>query len=1070
MEIYFGMKESTSEPPIFIEATEGNQKTGEERKIPLHLRLLGTFSLHVHGQEVTSLSRAGRWLLGLLALRQAAPVSREWIATNLWPETAQAQSLFYLRRTLSKLRAALGPEVRRLTSPTRSTLHLDLSDCVCDLFTFDSLVTREDVFSLERAVALYRGPLLTDCDASWALYEREARAERYVNALESLANVDIQGGDFENGIQKLRRVLEMDPLRERVHRQLMQALGKAGDYAGVERQYREVRRRLHAELHLEPSAETTALYQCLKREARQPAPGSVPAEIPYDNVPAPIGNLIGREAQRNEIAQRLQTTRLLTLTGSGGIGKTRLAQAVAQAAWAEFSHGAVWVQLASLASEAQVATQIAMGLQLRERSGETVLQALTAFLRTRSLLLVLDNCEHLLKACGEIARTLLSACPRLKILATSRQALGLFGEEVWRVPSLTLPAPVVLNVSETALLEAVEASEAARLFVERARAVQKTFRLSEENAEAVASICAKLGGIPLAIELAAVWVNALSLPEIARRLEDQFALLARGDRTASSRHQTLRQAMDWSYGLLGSDEQVLLARLSVFAGGWTLEAAEAVCFEENAGRERTLYLLHSLTEKSLVETGERNGEVRYHLLEPVRQYGQVRLMERGEQTRTLQRHHAYFLALAAQISPLLSGPHLVEALERMEAEHDNFRRAFRFSLDDTSEIATETSLRLALLLALFRGMRGYYREALEAIQEAMRHNPEAEALVRAEALQKMTQLSLQMGDHQATFTFGREAERLYRQYPPSSGLLMTLRYLGNVQFAQDGYAEAKAILEEGLALSRQIADRDNEARLQMSLGILAKFKGDLAGAQSLLEAAARHFEAASLLTDAGVALHNLGNVFKEQGQWEMAKTYFQRSLDIHRRIGNRPWMGINLVELSGRAGGRDLTQSRALALQALALCRTGNRSIEPQCHGMLSHIERQEGNLPAARAYLEEAIRLQYQMGQKRNLTYQLLEMCCLLRDEGFPAPCVQLTASVVSLREKMNSPLLHIDLLEIEELYQDCRELLAEDAFAAAHSAGARMTLEEAVALALQGKNRSGDQNRPYMGTGFAK
>jgi non-specific serine/threonine protein kinase len=349
------------------------------------------------------------------------------------------------------------------------------------------------------------------------------------------------------------------------------------------------------------------------------------------------------------VERLLSTTRLLTLTSTGGCGKTRLAHEVAARVLPAYEHGVWLVELAALSDPVLVAQTVASVLGVREVPGRTIEETLAGYLREESLLLILDNCEHLIDACARLAESLLRTCPGLGVLATSREALGIAGEATFRVPSLSAPEP-----GDTAA-ERVGNFEAVRLFLERARLAASDFRLTDENAPAVAEICRRLDGIPLALELAAARVRSLTAAQIAERLDDRFRLLTGGSRTALPRQQTLRALIDWSHDLLAEDERALLRRLSVFAAGWSLEAAQAVCAGEGISSDEVFDLLVHLIDKSLVQAEVQGSEARYRLLETVRQYARDKLAETGEAAAVRDRHLGFFLQLAEEAQPALLG-------------------------------------------------------------------------------------------------------------------------------------------------------------------------------------------------------------------------------------------------------------------------------------------------------------------------------------------------------------------------------------------------------------------------------
>jgi predicted ATPase len=404
---------------------------------------------------------------------------------------------------------------------------------------------------------------------------------------------------------------------------------------------------------------------------QRPVPHSMRDE--RHNLPTSLSSFIGRERELTEVQARLTGARLVTLTGGGGCGKTRLAREVAWAVLDHYPDGVWLVELAALTDPALVPQTVAAVFGMREAPHVPIATALATSLQARRLLLVIDNCEHLLDACARLADALLRACPELRVLATSREALGITGELAWRVPSLPVPAP-----SELPPFAELQQNPAVRLFVERAAAIQPRFVLTEQNAQTVVQVCQRLDGIPLALELAAVRIEALTVDQLAARLDQRFRLLTGGSRTALPRQQTLRATLDWSYELLSDPERRLFCCLSVFAGGWTLEAAEAVCAGQAIQPEDVVELLTRLVRKSLVAAEEgRDGTARYRLLETLRQYAHERLTEAGEAHTARERHASYYLALAEEVGPSMY-EWAVAAVDRLLTEHDNLRAAARW--------------------------------------------------------------------------------------------------------------------------------------------------------------------------------------------------------------------------------------------------------------------------------------------------------------------------------------------------------------------------------------------------------
>jgi predicted ATPase/transcriptional regulator with XRE-family HTH domain len=674
---------------------------------------------------------------------------------------------------------------------------------------------------------------------------------------------------------------------------------------------------------------------------RVPAlPGS-PAAAPPPNLPEPLTSFVGRERELAALRRVQAGARLLTLTGAGGCGKTRLALALAGELRGAYPHGVWFVDLAPLTDPVLLPQTVADALEARAAGQQPPTAALLEALRARRLLVVLDNCEHQVDACAHLVEALLRACPGLAVVATSREALGVEGETVWRVPPLAVPPPAPGRGAPGPRGPEPAAPDAVRLFVERARLRRPAFAPTAAEAPVVAEICRRLDGLPLAIELAAARVNVLSVDQIAARLDDRFRLLTCAGRTALPRQQTLRTAMDWSYGLLAEPEGALLRALSVFAGGFTLEAAEAV----GAGAPVTppgarcspllpllpapgrapapspagatggaddradgapagpggevLDLLARLVDKSLVlaeghggetrgagpPSGLPGGVVRYRLLETVRQYAAERLTAAGEARAARARHAAWCLALAEAAAPHQTGPEQAAWLERLAVEHDNFRTALARCLADARGAAA--GLRLGSLLAWLWEVRGHHAEGRRWLTALLARSGAAPPDVRATALNLAGWLTRDQGDYDAAVRLHEESLALWRQLDDAAGVAASLNHLGVVADARGEPARAWALYEESLALRRTLGDRRAVANSLMNLGIAARQRGEPERAAALFE---ESLAARRALGDSrGVArgLLNLGHVHRDQGSPDRAAARYRASLALYRGLQDR---------------------------------------------------------------------------------------------------------------------------------------------------------------------------------------
>ncbi len=641
-----------------------------------------------------------------------------------------------------------------------------------------------------------------------------------------------------------------------------------------------------------------------------------------NNLPRQLTSFVGREREMAEVKRLLSTAYLVTLTGSGGAGKTRLALQVAADVTENFPDGVWFAEFAPIADPALVPKTVASAMNVSEQPGRDMIDTLVDVLRAKASLLVLDNCEHLLAACSDLAATLLRRCPQARILATSREGLGVPGELLWRVPSLSLPDDIVhLPPPEELVLY-----DAVRLFVDRAVAITPEFTLTGENAPVVAQVCQRLDGIPLAIELAAARVKVLAVEQIAVRLDDRFRLLTGGSRMALLRQQTLRGAIDWSYTLLSEPERALLRRLSVFAGGWSLGAAERVCAGGSVENARILDLLTSLVDKSLVLAETQHGEARYRLLETIRQYARDRLVEADEDADVRTRHGAWCVTLAEQTPTELRGPRQRLWLARLELEHDNLRAALAWSRDDPG--GAEAALRLAGALTYFWWLRGNWREAREWFEAALNRGHGAPRTVLPRAYWGATRFAYALGNSAQAKELGEEGLAIAREVGDKRSATALLIHLGIAALNESAYGEAAARLDDALHLARETGNRWEESACLTQQGMIwARHHGDLARATALQE------EALALMREEGdtayvsYTLRCLGAVTLQHRDYHRAASHFAESLGLSRETGFRWNIRDCLVGLAGVSNARRQYDRAARLLGAAEALRQAFETI-----------------------------------------------------------------------------------------------------------------------------------------------
>ena len=660
-------------------------------------------------------------------------------------------------------------------------------------------------------------------------------------------------------------------------------------------------------------------------------------ELP-NNLPQQATSFVGREQVMAEVKRLLEKTRLLTLTGSGGTGKTRLSLQVATEVLEEYEDGVWLVELAPISEPVLVPQAVATVLGIKEEPGKPLTQTLVDALKPKHRLLLLDNCEHLLAACADLADAVLRGCPKVRILASSREGLNISGELTYPIPSLSLP-----DARKLPPVESLTKYEAVRLFIERAGFSQPGFTLTYQNAPAVAHVCCRLDGLPLAIELAAARVKTLPIEKLSERLDDRFRLLTGGSRTALPRQQTLRATIDWSYELLSEPERLLLQRLCVFAGGWTLEAAEAVCAGERVPAWEVLDLLTGLVEKSLVMYEEHQG--RYRLLETVGQYASDRLSESGEGETWRDRHLDYFLALAEQEVPEM-GSHR-SRVDRLELEHDNVRAALAWSGTPGRE---EVGLRLGAAFWPFWYRRSYLGEGREHLETLLAlPGAASRTALRTWVLHGAGALAEAQGHDRAARERFEESLASFRELGDQRGIAAALLRGGWLAHWQGDYRTARECFEGMLAIFRELGDREGIGTALHDLGWVARWQGDWDAARALLEEGLGIHREVGDTYHIGWSLNGLGELSIEQEDYRDAQERFEESLATFRQIGDR--MGIcSVLERLAVVAAAQGQSRRAAYLFAAAM---GLRETMG-AHRLPLVSARRDGSIAAVRTLLGE--------------------------------------------------------------------------------------------------------------------
>jgi predicted ATPase len=780
----------------------------------LRIRLLGGFRATIGARTIaqTEWRRSkAQTLVKLLALAPQHRLHREQLLETLWPDSGPAAALNALHQALHAARRALDAA----PAEAAAYLHLEgewLTLCPEHALRTDVQAFREAVAGARqardperyrRALELYTGELLPeDRYADWSRDRREELRELRLALLCELARLHEERGELRAAVDVLQQVVGLEPTHEEAQRDLMRLFALTGQRSRALQQYEQLRTALANDLDAEPDPSSQELYEAIKHghfpppAPKAPVPDRV-APLRRHNLPALSSALVGREQERAQLKQMLIEHRLVTLGGAGGSGKTSLALALASEVVDTYADGVWLVELASLADPLLVPYALAQSLGLREAGSGDLHSMLLDYLRHRETLLVLDNCEHLVGACAELAAMLLAECPRVSIVATSREALRVAGEAVYSVPTLAVP-----ERGRPLSPAALEAYPAVRLFVDRARSHRGDFALTPSNREAVAEICRRLDGIPLAIELAAARVRVMTAEQIVARLHDATRLLTGGNRTASPRQRTLAGALAWSYDLLTPAEQALFRWLSVFAGGWTLEAAEALGTDRDVHAEDVLDLIERLVEQSLAlaEAGT-DGAMRYRMLEPVRQYAEQRLVAAGEAELIRDRHAALFLALAERAETEFGGPRHAWWLARLEVEHNNIRAAVAWAVEHG---AGEIAARIGWSLYIFWWTRGHFGEIRRRMEQVLASEAKLPDLSRTKACFVAGGMAAAQGDLERGITLCDESIRLLRAAGDRRALALVLLVASYPHARRGDLATAIMLLEESVELFRAL--------------------------------------------------------------------------------------------------------------------------------------------------------------------------------------------------------------------------------------------------------------------------
>lgn len=1000
----------------------------------LEVRLIGKFDIQNDGKPVILPSRAAQSLFAYLILTAGTSHRREKLAGMLWPDESEQKARTYLRNELWRIGKALSHASKSeyLLANNLSIGFNPSSAYQLDVGAFKNVSNNATAEEMIAGLSYYQGELLPGLYEDWVIWEREHLQAFFEQNTARLLEILEKEQRWNDILDWAERWILFGQEPEAAYRALMVAYDALGDHTKVASTYERCKQALR-QLDLEPSEETRAL--AFKRRSKL-------------HVPIPLTSFIGREKELKEVADLFSNSRLVTLTGSGGVGKTRLAIQVVADTLELFPDGVWFLDLASLGDSALLPNTLANVLGLREAGELPITELLINYLHSQTALIIFDNCEHLIDSCGQLVNSLLTSCAHLSVLATSREVLRVSGEIPYRVPSLEIPNPEIeFTFDEILNMESV------KLFKERAVVISPGFVISPQNARVIAQICRRLDGIPLAIELAAARAHMLTVEQISERLDHRFNLLTGSHRTVLSRHQTLLATIEWSYSLLSEQERVLFRRLAVFSGGWTLEAAEEVCCGEGIMSSEVLHLLSQLVDKSLVLVEMAEDDPRYRTLETIRQYALEKLRESSDEGRIRVLHLNFFLKYAEDVGSKLRGPEQLECMNQLEKEYDNLRVVLEQS-EASGNI--DAGLRIAWSLLLFWSARGYWSEAKVLLTDILaRPDAIGKTPLRVKGLIVAGLVAALLGDISLAHSWLDEGIAIARDLGPDSKFLLAISLgLKGYSITGSDLSLARSLCEEALAIGRETDDKYVIANVLDYLGNIYSTQGDYTAARAASNESVTVFLETKNRWMSSRPLANLGLICYQQGEYDAARSYLEAGLEIYREIGDKANIAFTLATLADidRIQG-DYLHSLALYEESLAIRRAiGDEFSIPPLLAKLGNISLQQGNLSQAITLFKGSLALGKKTSDKTHISICLTGFVDLTMAKRQPELAARLLGTLDATLASSGAKLEPIHRIEHTRSLAAVRAQLDEEIFMAAWAAGQKLSLDEAVAYALKG------------------
>ena len=983
----------------------------------MEFRILGPVEAWEDGRSLPLGGAKQRALLAILLTQANQVIAADRLIELIWPGEPPDTAAHSLQVYVSELRKVLEPKHRAgaphavLISQAPGYLIRVEGDGL-DLNRFQRLVDKgkqsisngaPESASAEfrEALDIWRGPALADFAAQpFALSVVVRLNEAKLRALEDRIDADLALGRHADLVGELDSLVGQHPLRETFSRQLMLALYRSGRQAEASDVYQRARERLVEELGMEPGAEIQEMLKAILNQdaALDLEPNRVSRR--RHNLPHHLTSFVGRTSEVSEVKRWLSEARLVTLTGTGGVGKTRLAIEVANQLADAYREGVWLVELASLRDPEGVPQSVASTLGVRDQAERTISDCLIDYLQSRQQLLLLDNCEHVIEAASQLVSLLLLNCPDLNVLATSREALSIGGEIAWRVPSLSLP-----NAKRKAGDSSWADNDSMALFVDRAVAAIGAFELDGNTGQLALQVCQRLDGIPLAIELAVGKLKVLSLEQVVDRLNDRFHLLTGGSRTALPRQQTLAAAMDWSYELLPEAQRVVLQRLSVFAGGFDLEAAEAVCPQDPDGASEILDVLARLIDKSLLQTVSVRKKVRYQLLETIRQYADRKLAEAKETAKVRDQHRDWFLAFAERAETAMRGPNQVEWYARLEDDLDNIRAVFEWSMEQGQ---TDAAMRLACALGQFWILEGHLNEGRELFARALGGVVVGAPALRARAAAWAASLANDQSDYENGRMLAEESLTTFRAIGDQQGIGFALLVLGNRSMALDDPKTATRQYAEGLDHFRLAESRIDVAWALNKLGHASWAVGDYDGAIRHLSDGRDLYGELGDQKGVSSALQLLGQVALSKGDLTLASKVLDESLAIFRQVNDvyKVCLGLYLQAVVARYEENYSHASSLLEESISRLYEFGEKQLACYCLQEQGTLASLQGNISDASKVLSQAVTVSFELGDRWCLTKCLEAVGGVCSAKGELLWAAKVLGSAERMRAETGSPM----------------------------------------------------------------